>query len=153
MSDKPIWRLLEECAQMLTDAGNAPFTRGDLIKCVQQRRPAAKPDSINPIIQGITDNLKGGAPGAVGKNLLRSIARGQFVLRSSIKVERSYVNELIDVRNRWAHQEFFSSDDADRALDSAGRLLAAISAPQSEDLEKLKMELSRMRLDEQVHIG
>ena len=32
------------------------------------------------MIQGITDNLKGGAPGAVGKNILHSVARGQFVL-------------------------------------------------------------------------
>lgn len=29
------------------------------------------------------------------------------------KAERSLVNELIDVRNRWAHQDSFSSDDAD----------------------------------------
>ncbi|MGE3541592.1 MAG: Swt1 family HEPN domain-containing protein, partial [Candidatus Tectimicrobiota bacterium] len=32
--------------------------------------------------------------------------------------ERSLVQELRDVRNRWAHQEPFSGDDADRALDS-----------------------------------
>src|SRR5262245_36436580 len=48
------------------------------------------------------------------------------------KAERSLVNELIDVRNRWAHQEAFSSDDADRALDSMARLLAAVSAPQAD---------------------
>ena len=30
--------------------------------------------------------------------------------------ERSLVSELRDVRNKWAHQEPFSSDDADRAL-------------------------------------
>ena len=39
------------------------------------------------------------------------------------KSERSLVNELVTVRNAWAHQEPFSSDDAYRALDSAGRLL------------------------------
>ena len=44
--------------------------------------------------------------------------------------ERSLVSELRDHRNRWAHQEAFSSDDAYRALDSAGRLLSpAVSAP------------------------
>ena len=43
-------------------------------------------------------------------------------------MERNYVRELIDARNRWAHQEPFSSDDAYRALDSAERLLQAISA-------------------------
>jgi hypothetical protein len=42
------------------------------------------------------------------------------------QAERSLVSELRDVRNKWAHQEPFSSDDADRALDSAERLLAAV---------------------------
>ena len=46
------------------------------------------------------------------------------------KSERSLVNELVTVRNAWAHQEPFSSDDAYRALDSAGRLLSAVSAAQ-----------------------
>jgi hypothetical protein len=55
-----------------------------------------------------------------------------------------------DVRNKWAHQQAFSSDDAYRALDSAGRLLTAVSAPQAHDLEKMKMELLRLRFDEQV---
>jgi predicted AAA+ superfamily ATPase len=64
--------------------------------------------------------------------------------------ERSLVSELRDVRNKWAHQEAFSSDDAYRGLDSAGRLLAAISAPQAEEIERMKMELLRLRFDEQV---
>ena len=66
------------------------------------------------------------------------------------KTERSLVNELLAVRNRWAHQETFSGDDTYRALDSAGRLLTAISAPQSEEIEKVKMELLRVRFDEQA---
>jgi predicted AAA+ superfamily ATPase len=64
--------------------------------------------------------------------------------------ERSLVSELREVRNKWAHQEAFSSDDAYRALDSVGRLLAAISAPQAQDIENMKMELLRVRFDEQV---
>ena len=64
--------------------------------------------------------------------------------------ERSLVSELRGHRNQWAHQESFSSDDAYRALDSVGRLLAAVSAPQSEDLEKRKLELLRVRFDEQT---
>jgi hypothetical protein len=39
------------------------------------------------------------------------------------RAERSLVQELRDCRNKWAHQEPFSSDDADRALDSMARLL------------------------------
>ena len=64
--------------------------------------------------------------------------------------ERSLVSELRVHRNKWAHQESFSSDDAYRALDSVGRLLAAVSAPQSEELEKRKLELLRVRFDEQT---
>lgn len=64
--------------------------------------------------------------------------------------ERSLVSELREVRNKWAHQEAFSSDDAYRALDSAARLLTAISAPQAGEIEKMKMELLRVRYQEQV---
>ena len=64
--------------------------------------------------------------------------------------ERSLVSELRDHRNRWAHQEAFSGDDAYRVLDSAGRLLNAVSAPQADDIEKMKTELLRIRFDEQA---
>ena len=64
--------------------------------------------------------------------------------------ERSLLSELRDHRNKWAHQESFSGDDAYRALDSAGRLLTAVSAPQADEIEKVKMELLRLRFDEQV---
>jgi predicted AAA+ superfamily ATPase len=64
--------------------------------------------------------------------------------------ERSLVSELREVRNKWAHQEAFSSDDAYRGLDSISRLLAAVSAPQAEEIERMKMELLRLRFDEQV---
>lgn len=66
------------------------------------------------------------------------------------QAERTLVSELRDVRNRWAHQQGFSSDDAYRALDSAARLLTAVSAPEAAEVEKMKMELLRVRFDEQV---
>ena len=44
------------------------------------------------------------------------------------QAERSLISELRDIRNRWAHQSPFSTDDAYRALDSIGRLLSAVSA-------------------------
>ncbi|QUV86775.1 DUF499 domain-containing protein [Chloracidobacterium sp. S] len=64
--------------------------------------------------------------------------------------ERSLVSELRDWRNRWAHQKPFSSDDADRALDSMERLLTAVSASQATEVNRLKMELRRLVFDEQV---
>ncbi len=66
------------------------------------------------------------------------------------QAERTLVSELRDVRNRWAHQEAFSGDDTYRVFDSATRLLTAVSAPQASDVEKMKMELLRVRFDEQV---
>lgn len=84
--DLPIWEIVHRCAQDLNKSGHSPFTRGDIIKCVQRKNPNCGPDSINPIIQGLTDNLRGGAPGAVGKNLLHSVGRGLFTLRTSSSI-------------------------------------------------------------------
>src|SRR5579859_3135356 len=64
--------------------------------------------------------------------------------------DRSLVSELRDYRNKWAHQNAFSSDDTDRALDSTARLLTAISAPQADEVGKMKMELRRLIFDEQM---
>src|ERR1039457_904307 len=73
------------------------------------------------------------------------------VFRNTLgKAERSLVNELLDVRNRWAHQQPSSGDDTDRALDSMSRLLAAISAPQADEIGKMKTELRRLIFDEQM---
>lgn len=55
------------------------------------------------------------------------------------RAERSLVNELSDVRNKLAHNETFSYDDAERALDSMRRLMEAISAGETAEA------LSRMR--------
>ena len=64
--------------------------------------------------------------------------------------ERGLVGELRGYRNKWAHQGTFSSDDADRALDSAARLLTAVSAPEADDVTKMKLELRRLIYDEQL---
>src|SRR5216683_233722 len=75
----------------------------------------------------------------------------QVVFRKTLgQAERTLVSELRDVRNRWAHQNPFSTDDAYRALDSSHRLLLAVSAPQADELDKMKMELLRLRFDEQM---
>lgn len=66
------------------------------------------------------------------------------------RAERSLVQELRECRNKWAHQNPFSSDDADRALDSMARLLTAVSAPQADEINKMKLELRRLTFDEQV---
>jgi len=45
--------------------------------------------------------------------------------------ERSYVSELLDVRNKLSHNETFTYDDAERALDTMRRLLESISAKET----------------------
>ncbi|OGA65437.1 MAG: AAA+ family ATPase [Betaproteobacteria bacterium RIFCSPLOWO2_12_FULL_65_14] len=64
--------------------------------------------------------------------------------------ERSLVQELRDWRNKWAHQEPYTSRDAERAMDSMVRLLTAVSAPQAAEVDKMMMELRRLTIDEQV---
>ena len=64
--------------------------------------------------------------------------------------ERSLVSEIRDQRNKWAHQDSFSSDDADRTLDSVARLLTAVSAPQADEVNRMKMELRRLVFEEQA---
>ncbi len=64
--------------------------------------------------------------------------------------ERSLVSEIRDWRNKWAHQQPFSGDDAYRALDSTARLLTAVSATEADEVEKMKMELLRVQFDEKI---
>lgn len=64
--------------------------------------------------------------------------------------ERSLVSELREARNRWAHQETFSTDDAYRIMDSAERLLAAVSARQAKDVQAAKQKLMREQYAQQV---
>ncbi|MBK8015115.1 MAG: DUF499 domain-containing protein [Deltaproteobacteria bacterium] len=76
----------------------------------------------------------------------------QSVFRQSLgHLERSLVGELREVRNRWAHEDPFSSDDTYRALDSMHRLLLSISAPsQADEVVKMKTDLQRLVFDEQA---
>jgi predicted AAA+ superfamily ATPase len=67
------------------------------------------------------------------------------------RMERNYVSELIDARNKWAHQETFSSDDAYRALDSAERLLLAVNAAEpAAEVGRMKHDLQRRRYAEEA---
>jgi len=64
--------------------------------------------------------------------------------------ERNLAFELRDVRNKWAHQKAFSTDDAYRAIDSISRLLTAVTAEQVEAVELMKAEILRVKFDEQL---
>ncbi|EYR63017.1 ATPase AAA [Actinotalea ferrariae CF5-4] len=58
--------------------------------------------------------------------------------------ERNLAGELADVRNRVAHNESFSPDDAYRALDTVERLLRAIgSIPQADEVRRRRLDIQR----------
>jgi predicted AAA+ superfamily ATPase len=60
---------------------------------------------------------------------------------------RSYVSELREVRNSWAHQRAFNAEDAFRALDTIGRLLTMVGSPGQEEIKKLSQDLLRQRFE------
>ncbi len=64
--------------------------------------------------------------------------------------ELDCINELIDVRNRLSRQKSFSGTEADRALDSAAQLLKAVSAPEADEVAKMRMDLRRLIFGEQA---
>lgn len=65
------------------------------------------------------------------------------------RTERTLVSELREDRNRWAHQEPFSFDDAYRTLDSAFRVLSAVSAgEEASEVDRLRQDLMRLRYEE-----
>ncbi|GHO67438.1 hypothetical protein KSC_063300 [Ktedonobacter sp. SOSP1-52] len=65
--------------------------------------------------------------------------------------EKNWIGELRVTRNEWAHMKAFSSDDAERALDTVQLLLGAVSAPnEAAEVKKMKLDLQRLRDDEQV---
>lgn len=63
--------------------------------------------------------------------------------------ERSYVSELLEVRNRLSHNETFTYDDAERALDSMRRLMESISAGETaEQIGKMRDTILRTKYTE-----
>ena len=68
------------------------------------------------------------------------------VFKSALgNTERSYANECLTVRNKWAHNESLTYRDTERALDTMERLLRALPAPaQAQKLDDMRMEVQRV---------
>ena len=63
--------------------------------------------------------------------------------------ERTYLHEMRETRNRWAHGEPFTLGDTQRALDTAVRLLEAVGGTkQATLLDQMTRELLRQRFEE-----
>ena len=136
-------------AMALLKEGLGPFVEREMKRALRARRvgeEALRPFLDDPQIRDRTLDQWD-----VAAQLKLMWEMWNHVFRDTLgPAERGYVGELRGHRNRWAHQEAFSSDNAYRALDTAGRLLAAVSAPQAVDVDKIKMELLRVRFDEQA---
>ena len=100
--------------------------------------------------------LKRRADGAVAwdsQALLKTMVdHWQSIFRDKLgHNERSWAGELMSARNDFAHESPFNSDDTHRALDTAQRLLAAVSArKQAEAVEAMRQELMRTVYEEQA---
>ena len=129
-------------------AGLAPFVSREFINHYKGRSSAV----LQQVLGESVVDAKGHLAGLDVAGLLRVMWDSwNEVYRDTLgHAERSLVSELREVRNRWAHQEAFSSDDAYRALDSTHRLLTAVSASETAEVESMKMELLRVRFDEQA---
>lgn len=60
----------------------------------------------------------------------------------------TFASELREVRNRWAHNESFTDDDAYRALDTGERLLRLVgSATAADEVKAIRLNLRRVTAD------
>ncbi|WP_174502310.1 Swt1 family HEPN domain-containing protein [Acidiphilium sp. C61] len=132
----------------LLKAGLAPFVEREVKSAMKngQAVPAVQAMAEDPIVRDKPITQWDSAL------LLKLMWDGwNDVFRKTLgPAERGLVGEARGYRNRWAHQEPFSGDDADRALDSIARLLTAVSASQADEVGKMKMELRRLIFDEQM---
>ncbi|MGB3509894.1 MAG: Swt1 family HEPN domain-containing protein [Microcoleaceae cyanobacterium] len=61
-----------------------------------------------------------------------------------VRLSKSKVKKLLDIRNDVAHLSPFSKDKTCKALDSIIQLLKAIDAPEAEDVENEKQEVLQL---------
>ncbi|MDZ4826308.1 MAG: Swt1 family HEPN domain-containing protein [Actinomycetota bacterium] len=70
------------------------------------------------------------------------------------RADANVLADLRDVRDRWARDETFSTDDTYRALDSIERLLVAVDAREADDVARGKFQLAEFAADlHQVSVG
>src|SRR5690606_19814546 len=87
---------------------------------------------------------------AIQLKLLADNWRNVFEAKLS-RADRNYVYEARDARNKWAHHDTFSTDDALRALDTFQRLLYAVSAgEQANAVDRMRQDLLRVKFEEQA---
>lgn len=114
---------------------------------------------IDEINNALTSGVYGGLASTTAEGAAREMdvqaclnamqRRWEQVFKAKLgKSERGYVNILSDIRNEWAHQSAFTSDEAYEAADIARRLLEAISDPTHASVcSQIAQELLRLRFE------
>ncbi len=79
----PNWELIDEATKaLMLEKPDGIFTRKEIIDYINnvllEGKKPRKESSLNPMIQAVTVNAPGGAPGGLGKNLLYRVARGLY---------------------------------------------------------------------------
>lgn len=132
----------------LLSAGLRPFVERELKSHLGDNWQNALPDPSNRGPRGKPQSINLDDPAT-----LLGVLWDQWnaVFRDVLgPAERSIVSELRTIRNQWAHNEQFTSNDAIRALDSMERLLNAVSsADAATEVGHMRMDLMRTMFDEQ----
>ena len=130
--------------------------RDGLVPFVERELKAKLGSSwLKAVNDSLRENLRQRADGSVGwdtQGLFTVIEKwwGDVFRFPLGRMERSYINELRETRNDFAHEKTFTYEDTERALDTGQRLLRAVSAGQHADaIEKLRVDLKRTIYDEQ----
>jgi hypothetical protein len=133
---KALTALRDGIKPSLVATWEAFYGKGWLVKVnAEDNRPEARPkaDDLVFLLRGMW-------------NTWNTIFRDQFG-----PAERNYVSELREARNRWAHNEAFSTDDTYRVLDTCERLLLAFSAgDQVTVVRAMRQDLLRVRFAEET---
>ena len=129
-------------------AGLVPFVQRELRTKIGRHWV----DDISRRSRGVHRNRDGSIHWDIQAVLKAMVDNWQSVFRSVLGyVERSYVGELIEARNKWAHEKPFTSEDALRALDTMERLLRSVSEGDRADaIGKLRTDLNRQVFEEQA---
>ncbi|GAA4740229.1 DUF499 domain-containing protein [Gordonia alkaliphila] len=113
----------------------------DILRAVKSTGPGANKD-FNP--EDPYDSLR-----MITDNVPYRYRRGWDPIKTRLtRADIGLATELLEVRNDFAHAASFTSDDAQRALDTASRLLLAIGAPrEAEKVAKSRDDLRRVTYD------
>lgn len=79
MTEGTAWELLLDAAKQLSGEGESQFTRAQLIERVRRVDPSRHRATLDPIIQGMTDNASGGPLSACG-HVFHRVGRGEYVM-------------------------------------------------------------------------